>query len=372
MPGGLRPAGIVVGVVRVCGLGAVPCFSLPSACLWQLFLTVFSSLCALLSPILPVSPAFLSPHNGLPLPFLRPGPFFSLSSLLLLLSPLPSFLDFLTFSSPSLPALAPAPCPPPLCPLQMEKLLLPAVDLEQWYQELMAGLGTGPAAASPRSSPPPLPAKASRQLQVTPPSLPSPAPLGSGYLLLTLQPHTWWGINPASAAGASGPRAGSEGPLEGGHPGPRGMEGQPPESEGDVLDGPKGAWGVAVPVQHSTRSLCPGQLSSRSLSPSPHTLLSLLPLALVCPGRVAGLCSPGLPRDDSRRRERVGQRLSGDGPEFMPRTQSRHEGVYWSPKQAADHGVGQGIQAAFCPRFHSSDRPWCLINPLPRPLKIWS
>ncbi|CAO2635302.1 Pleckstrin homology-like domain family B member 1, partial [Lemmus lemmus] len=55
-----------------------------------------------------------------------------------------------------------------LCPRaqEMEKLLLPAVDLEQWYQELMAGLGTGLAAASPRSSPPPLPAKASRQLQV--------------------------------------------------------------------------------------------------------------------------------------------------------------------------------------------------------------
>ncbi|XP_055478177.1 pleckstrin homology-like domain family B member 1 isoform X19 [Psammomys obesus] len=49
---------------------------------------------------------------------------------------------------------------------EMEKLLPPAVDLEQWYQELMAGLGTGLAAASPRSSPPPLPAKASRQLQV--------------------------------------------------------------------------------------------------------------------------------------------------------------------------------------------------------------
>ncbi|XP_062951883.1 pleckstrin homology-like domain family B member 1 isoform X7 [Cynocephalus volans] len=49
---------------------------------------------------------------------------------------------------------------------KMEKLLLPAVDLEQWYQELMAGLGTGLAAASPCSSPPPLPAKASRQLQV--------------------------------------------------------------------------------------------------------------------------------------------------------------------------------------------------------------
>uniref|UniRef100_A0A8I3RRL1 Pleckstrin homology-like domain family B member 1 n=1 Tax=Canis lupus familiaris TaxID=9615 RepID=A0A8I3RRL1_CANLF len=55
-----------------------------------------------------------------------------------------------------------------LCPKaqEMEELLLPAVDLEQWYQELMAGLGTGPAAASPRSSPPPLPTKASRQLQV--------------------------------------------------------------------------------------------------------------------------------------------------------------------------------------------------------------
>nr|XP_004667447.2 pleckstrin homology-like domain family B member 1 isoform X5 [Jaculus jaculus] len=49
---------------------------------------------------------------------------------------------------------------------EMEKLLLPAVDLEQWYQELMAGLGTGLPAASPRTSPPPLPAKASRQLQV--------------------------------------------------------------------------------------------------------------------------------------------------------------------------------------------------------------
>ncbi|XP_053528777.1 pleckstrin homology-like domain family B member 1 isoform X11 [Artibeus jamaicensis] len=48
---------------------------------------------------------------------------------------------------------------------EMEKLLFPAVDLEQWYQELMAGLGTGPAAASPRSSPLPLPTKAFRQLQ---------------------------------------------------------------------------------------------------------------------------------------------------------------------------------------------------------------
>uniref|UniRef100_A0A8C2W1W4 Pleckstrin homology like domain family B member 1 n=2 Tax=Chinchilla lanigera TaxID=34839 RepID=A0A8C2W1W4_CHILA len=73
--------------------------------------------------------------------------------------------------------LVPTTCLPPVLPSsssfasitpspKMEKLLLPAVDLEQWYQELMAGLGTGPAAASPRSSPPPLPAKASRQLQV--------------------------------------------------------------------------------------------------------------------------------------------------------------------------------------------------------------
>ncbi|XP_027691424.1 pleckstrin homology-like domain family B member 1 isoform X8 [Vombatus ursinus] len=48
---------------------------------------------------------------------------------------------------------------------EMEKLFLPALDLEQWYQELMAGFGAG-SSASPRSSPPPLPAKASRQLQV--------------------------------------------------------------------------------------------------------------------------------------------------------------------------------------------------------------
>ncbi|XP_063120928.1 pleckstrin homology-like domain family B member 1 isoform X22 [Rattus norvegicus] len=70
------------------------------------------------------------------------------------------------------PGASSVPLTPPastqLCPKaqEMEKLLLPAVDLEQWYQELMAGLGTGLAAASPRSSPPPLPAKASRQLQV--------------------------------------------------------------------------------------------------------------------------------------------------------------------------------------------------------------
>nr|XP_045002176.1 pleckstrin homology-like domain family B member 1 isoform X2 [Jaculus jaculus]XP_045002177.1 pleckstrin homology-like domain family B member 1 isoform X2 [Jaculus jaculus] len=93
-------------------------------------------------------------------------------------------------ASPELPALAPGlppwasasqdlvptTCLPPMLPSssfasimpssKMEKLLLPAVDLEQWYQELMAGLGTGLPAASPRTSPPPLPAKASRQLQV--------------------------------------------------------------------------------------------------------------------------------------------------------------------------------------------------------------
>ncbi|XP_042088639.1 pleckstrin homology-like domain family B member 1 isoform X15 [Ovis aries] len=79
--------------------------------------------------------------------------------------------------APASQDLVPTTCLPPALPSsssfasvtpspQMEKLLLPTVDLEQWYQELMAGLGTGPAAASPRSSPPPLPAKASRQLQV--------------------------------------------------------------------------------------------------------------------------------------------------------------------------------------------------------------
>nr|BAH11805.1 unnamed protein product [Homo sapiens] len=90
-------------------------------------------------------------------PFLLP----LLSSFSLLL-PFP-FPLFPGLSSPSSP---PVPFSPPHSHLQMEKLLLPAVDLEQWYQELMAGLGTGPAAASPHSSPPPLPAKASRQLQV--------------------------------------------------------------------------------------------------------------------------------------------------------------------------------------------------------------
>ncbi|XP_043848515.1 pleckstrin homology-like domain family B member 1 isoform X3 [Dromiciops gliroides] len=69
------------------------------------------------------------------------------------------------------PGAAAGPLTPPastqLCPKtqEMEKLLLPALDLEQWYQELMVGLGAGPT-ASPHSSPPPLPAKASRQLQV--------------------------------------------------------------------------------------------------------------------------------------------------------------------------------------------------------------
>ncbi|XP_072469137.1 pleckstrin homology-like domain family B member 1 isoform X1 [Notamacropus eugenii] len=72
---------------------------------------------------------------------------------------------------PSLPGATAGPLTPPastqLCPKmqEMEKLLLPALDLEQWYQELMAGFGAGPS-ASPSSSPPPLPAKASRQLQV--------------------------------------------------------------------------------------------------------------------------------------------------------------------------------------------------------------
>lgn len=86
----------------------------------------------------------------------------------------------------------------------MEKLLLPAVDLEQWYQELMAGLGTSPTAASPRSSPPPLPAKASRQLQVTPSfsahPCPGPAPPANPS---ATQHHLGWSIQP-----------GQQGPLD--------------------------------------------------------------------------------------------------------------------------------------------------------------
>ncbi|XP_047610075.1 pleckstrin homology-like domain family B member 1 isoform X4 [Phacochoerus africanus] len=93
------------------------------------------------------SPGLTAPAPGLP-------PWASASQDLVPTTCLPPVLP----SSSSLASVTPSP--------QMEKLLLPAVDLEQWYQELMAGLGTGPTAASPRSSPPPLPAKASRQLQV--------------------------------------------------------------------------------------------------------------------------------------------------------------------------------------------------------------
>ncbi|KAM5226817.1 pleckstrin homology-like domain family B member 1 isoform 31-T38 [Hipposideros larvatus] len=93
------------------------------------------------------SPMPTAPAPGLPL-------WASASRDLVPITCLPPVLS----SSSSFTSITPAP--------KMEKLLLPAVDLEQWYQELMAGLGTGPAAASPRSSPPPLPAKASRQLQV--------------------------------------------------------------------------------------------------------------------------------------------------------------------------------------------------------------
>ncbi|XP_049634349.1 pleckstrin homology-like domain family B member 1 [Suncus etruscus] len=70
----------------------------------------------------------------------------------------PSHLPSRLPSSSSFASVVPAP--------KMEKLLPPAVALEQWYQEMMAGLGTGPLGVSPRSSPPPLPAKACRQLQV--------------------------------------------------------------------------------------------------------------------------------------------------------------------------------------------------------------
>ncbi|XP_036076425.1 pleckstrin homology-like domain family B member 1 isoform X3 [Rousettus aegyptiacus] len=76
------------------------------------------------------------------------------------------FLQLCSCLDPYASATSPSVLAQPLPESEMEKLLLPAVDLEQWYQELMAGLRTGLAAASPRSSPPPLPTKTSRQLQV--------------------------------------------------------------------------------------------------------------------------------------------------------------------------------------------------------------
>uniref|UniRef100_A0A8C3EUC2 Pleckstrin homology-like domain family B member 1 n=1 Tax=Corvus moneduloides TaxID=1196302 RepID=A0A8C3EUC2_CORMO len=55
---------------------------------------------------------------------------------------------------------------PRILSLQMEQQLLggpvclPALDLEKWYQEVMAGFETSSSSVSPSSSPPPLPAKA--------------------------------------------------------------------------------------------------------------------------------------------------------------------------------------------------------------------
>lgn len=126
-----------VGSAQVCGRGPAHFSALNT--FMPLFSQHFSSLPILSTPLLPHLPFLPS--------YLLPGP---------------------SCSSP--------------CPVQMEKLLPPAVALEQWYQEMMAGLGTGPAGVSPRSSPPPLPAKACRQLQVTPTSrwpLPISAPLWS-------------------------------------------------------------------------------------------------------------------------------------------------------------------------------------------------
>lgn len=151
------------------------CFSLLLAHSQQLFSHYFLLPSLYVLPFsLPFFPAFLTFLSvSLITAFLCSSSYlpFLLSFFLPSASPFPS-LHFLTFPLHSSPLV---PCPPSHALLQMEKLLFPAVDLEQWYQELMAGLGTGLAAASPRSSPPPLPAKTSRQLQVTfsitPPSL---------------------------------------------------------------------------------------------------------------------------------------------------------------------------------------------------------
>ncbi|XP_030918258.1 pleckstrin homology-like domain family B member 1 [Geospiza fortis] len=63
--------------------------------------------------------------------------------------------------APPLPSL-----PSPFVSAEMEQQLLggpvclPALDLEKWYQEVMAGFETSSSSVSPSSSPPPLPAKA--------------------------------------------------------------------------------------------------------------------------------------------------------------------------------------------------------------------
>nr|XP_038023537.1 pleckstrin homology-like domain family B member 1 isoform X7 [Anas platyrhynchos] len=75
--------------------------------------------------------------------------------------------------APPAPSSPPPPPPPPVLALsspsissEMEKQLpggpawLPPLDLEKWYQEVMAGFETSSSPLSPCSSPPPLPAKA--------------------------------------------------------------------------------------------------------------------------------------------------------------------------------------------------------------------
>ncbi|XP_056365841.1 pleckstrin homology-like domain family B member 1 isoform X1 [Oenanthe melanoleuca] len=70
-------------------------------------------------------------------------------------------------SSGCAPPLPPLPSlPSPFVSAEMEQQLLggpvclPALDLEKWYQEVMAGFETSSSSVSPPSSPPPLPAKA--------------------------------------------------------------------------------------------------------------------------------------------------------------------------------------------------------------------
>ncbi|XP_032937562.1 pleckstrin homology-like domain family B member 1 isoform X8 [Catharus ustulatus] len=73
----------------------------------------------------------------------------------------------LASSSGCAPPLPPLPSlPSPFVSAEMEQQLLggpvclPALDLEKWYQEVMAGFETSSSSVSPPSSPPPLPAKA--------------------------------------------------------------------------------------------------------------------------------------------------------------------------------------------------------------------
>lgn len=65
----------------------------------------------------------------------------------------------------------------------------------------------------------------------------------------------------------------------------------------------------------------------------------------------------------------MGQSLSGDGPEFMPWTQSRCEGhgSAGAPSKLLTVVWGRVFGQSSAPGSTPTYRPWCLNNPLPLP-----